>query len=64
MKKSEIVKLGVKLNAPLHLSWSCYINEDKACGECSSCILRLKAFEEAAIKDIIEYDNSPSLKRK
>ena len=55
MKKSKIVKLGAEFNAPLHLSWSCYINEDKACGECSSCILRIKAFEEAGIKDTIEY---------
>lgn len=55
MKKSEIVKLGAELNAPLHLSWSCYTNEDKACGECSSCVLRIKAFEEAGIKDMIEY---------
>ncbi len=55
MKKSEIVKLGIKLNAPLHLSWSCYINEDRACGECSSCVLRIKAFKEAKIEDRIEY---------
>jgi len=55
MKKSEIVKLGTELNAPLHLSWSCYNNEDKACGECNSCVLRIKAFEEAGIKDMIEY---------
>jgi len=55
LKKSKIVKLGAELNAPLHLSWSCYTNEDKACGECSSCVLRIKAFEEAEIKDMIEY---------
>ena len=55
LKKSEIVKLGLKLNAPLHLSWSCYTNEVKACGECSSCMLRLNAFKEAGIEDLIEY---------
>lgn len=55
MKKSEIVRLGAELNAPLHFSWSCYINEDKACGECNSCVLRIKSFEEAGIKDTIEY---------
>ncbi len=55
MKKSVIVKLGLKLNAPLHLSWSCYTNEDKACGVCSSCVLRLNAFKEAGIDDLIEY---------
>lgn len=55
MKKSEIVKLGAELNAPLHLTWSCYTGEVKACGECTSCLLRIKAFEEAGIKDMIEY---------
>ena len=55
MKKSEIIKIGIELNAPLHLSWSCYVNEEKSCGECSSCVLRLDAFKEAGIKDMIEY---------
>ena len=53
--KSEIVKMGVSLNAPLHLSWSCYKNTDKACGVCHSCFLRLKAFKEAGIIDPIVY---------
>jgi 7-cyano-7-deazaguanine synthase len=53
--KSEIVKMGVSLNAPLHLSWSCYKNTDKACGVCHSCFLRLKAFKEAGINDPIAY---------
>jgi 7-cyano-7-deazaguanine synthase len=53
--KSEIVKMGVSLGAPLHLSWSCYKNTDKACGRCHSCFLRLKAFQEAGVKDPIPY---------
>lgn len=53
--KSEIVKIGVSLNAPLHLSWSCYKNTDKACGVCHSCFLRLKAFKEAGINDPVAY---------
>lgn len=53
--KSEIVKTGVSLGAPLHLSWSCYKNTDKACGRCHSCFLRLKAFKEAGVKDPILY---------
>ncbi|MCR4319999.1 MAG: 7-cyano-7-deazaguanine synthase QueC [Candidatus Brocadiaceae bacterium] len=53
--KSEIVKMGMTLNAPLHLSWSCYKNTDKACGACHSCFLRLKAFSEAGVKDPIAY---------
>lgn len=53
--KSEIVKTGVSLKSPLHLSWSCYKNTDKACRLCHSCFLRLKAFKEAGIKDPIAY---------
>lgn len=51
MKKAEIVKKGASLNAPLHLTWSCYKNNDLACGECNSCLLRSKAFQEAGIED-------------
>ncbi len=53
--KAEIVKMGVSLSAPLHLSWSCYKNTTKACGVCHSCFLRLKAFSEAGVKDPIAY---------
>lgn len=53
--KADIVRLGKKLNAPLDLTWSCYNGEDKACGHCDSCRLRLKGFEEAGYKDEIEY---------
>ncbi|MFQ5963624.1 MAG: 7-cyano-7-deazaguanine synthase QueC [Candidatus Scalinduaceae bacterium] len=55
MNKSEIVKKGIELNAPLHLTWSCYENNDKACGRCQSCILRLKAFKDAGVEDRIPY---------
>jgi 7-cyano-7-deazaguanine synthase len=55
LKKSEIVKRGIQLNAPLHLTWSCYQNSEKACGRCESCGLRLKGFREAGIKDPIPY---------
>ena len=55
LSKVEIVKKGVKLGAPLHLTWSCYQNQDLACGRCVSCRLRLKAFKEADIKDSISY---------
>ncbi len=56
LSKAEIVKKGVELDAPLHLTWSCYQNQDLACGRCLSCRLRLKAFKEAGIKDPILYD--------
>jgi 7-cyano-7-deazaguanine synthase len=55
MSKSEIVKKGIELAAPLQLTWSCYERNDKACGSCQSCLLRLKAFEEAGVKDKIHY---------
>ena len=55
MRKSEIVAKGVELGAPLHLTWSCYKNIDRACGVCDSCVLRLRAFSEAGIEDPVEY---------
>jgi 7-cyano-7-deazaguanine synthase len=55
MHKSQIVRLGIDLKAPLHLTWSCYQNEDKACGVCDSCVLRLRGFEEAGAEDPIPY---------
>jgi 7-cyano-7-deazaguanine synthase len=55
MKKSEIIRRGMELGAPLHLTWSCYQNEDKACGACDSCLLRLAAFAEAGARDPIPY---------
>jgi 7-cyano-7-deazaguanine synthase len=55
MKKSEIVRRGAELNAPLDRSWSCYQFEDEACGICDSCRLRLAAFAEAGLRDPIEY---------
>jgi 7-cyano-7-deazaguanine synthase len=55
MRKSEIVRRGLKLGAPLHLSWSCYQGEEEACGACDSCRLRLRAFAEAGVVDPIPY---------
>lgn len=55
MKKSEIIRRGSQLGAPLHLTWSCYQDEQKACGACDSCRLRLRAFAEAGLTDPIPY---------
>lgn len=55
LRKSEIVKKGIERGAPLHLSWSCYRAEDKACGTCDSCALRLRGFREAGETDPIPY---------
>lgn len=56
MTKGEIVKEGVRLNVPFHLTWSCYKGGEKACGKCDSCILRLKGFKAAGVEDPIEYE--------
>jgi 7-cyano-7-deazaguanine synthase len=55
LKKSEIVKRGLELGAPLELTWSCYQSSDLACGNCDSCALRLRAFREAGVTDPISY---------
>ncbi|HKS26861.1 MAG TPA: 7-cyano-7-deazaguanine synthase QueC [Pyrinomonadaceae bacterium] len=55
MLKSEIVQRGVKLHAPLNLTWSCYSADERACGRCDSCALRLRAFEAAGLRDPILY---------
>ena len=55
MRKAEIVRLGLELGAPFDLTWSCYSREDEACGVCDSCVLRLRAFEAAGVRDPIPY---------
>jgi 7-cyano-7-deazaguanine synthase len=55
MRKAEIVRLGLELGVPFDLTWSCYSREDRACGECDSCRLRLRAFEAAGVPDPIPY---------
>ena len=53
LKKSEIIRKGIELGAPLHLTWSCYQSEDTPCGVCDSCLLRMRAFAEAGSNDPI-----------
>jgi 7-cyano-7-deazaguanine synthase len=55
MRKAAIVTRGLELGAPLDLTWSCYQREDRACGICDSCVLRLRAFREAGAEDPIPY---------
>jgi 7-cyano-7-deazaguanine synthase len=55
LKKSEIIRRGLELGAPLQLTWSCYQGEELACGSCDSCLLRLRAFAEAGVRDPIAY---------
>lgn len=55
MRKSEIVRQGIELGAPLGQTWSCYQGEEEACGACDSCRLRRRAFAEAGYTDPIAY---------
>jgi 7-cyano-7-deazaguanine synthase len=55
LSKREIVRRGIELKAPLHLTWSCYREQQAACGECDSCLLRLRGFQEAGVEDPIPY---------
>lgn len=55
LKKSQIVQKALELNVPLKHTWSCYKDEDKACGVCDSCRLRLRGFELAGVNDPIPY---------
>lgn len=55
MRKPEIVATGLRLGAPLHLTWSCYRESEVACGTCDSCALRLRAFREVGVADPIRY---------
>lgn len=55
LNKGQIVRRGLDLGAPLHLSWSCYQGEEAACGTCESCVLRLRGFAAAGATDPIMY---------
>ena len=55
LSKREIVLKAVELKAPLELTWSCYQNDETACGVCDSCFLRLRGFREADLKDPLPY---------
>lgn len=59
LKKHEIVLKGKELDVPFELTWSCYQNEDRACGVCDSCGFRLRGFQRAGLEDPIEYAARP-----
>jgi len=63
LKKGDIIRRGLELGAPLYLTWSCYQDEDLACGACDSCLLRLAAFAEAGATDPIPYRRALSATR-
>jgi 7-cyano-7-deazaguanine synthase len=58
MRKVEIIRLGLELGAPFDLTWSCYCRENRACGICDSCVLRLRAFAEVGVTDPIPYETA------
>jgi 7-cyano-7-deazaguanine synthase len=62
LKKAQIIQKGIELRAPLHLTWSCYQNAEEACGVCDSCLLRLRAFEEAGVCDPIPYRRAATVR--
>ena len=55
MTKADIVREGLRVKAPLDLTWSCYQGGEKSCGVCDSCVLRLKGFREAGARDPVPY---------
>jgi len=59
LRKHAIVRLGLELAAPFHVTWSCYSGESFACGVCESCVLRLRAFAEAGVDDPLPYATNP-----
>ena len=59
--KKEIVELANSMGLPLEKTWSCYARDDRACGKCDSCALRLRGFREANLKDPAPYAVSPEV---
>lgn len=59
MNKKQIVECGIALKAPLDKTWSCYQNEQEACGVCDSCALRLRGFRQAGHEDPLPYVTRP-----
>ena len=60
LDKAGIVRMGLELGVPFGLTWSCYVNDEVACGRCSSCVLRLKGFAAAGVADPIPYQTAPA----
>ena len=56
MTKSDLVSLGTELDAPLHLTWSCYAGNEIHCGKCGTCVERKEAFALANVPDPTKYE--------
>ena len=61
--KKDIVRMGISMGVPFEHSWSCYREQEKACGVCDSCALRLRAFAEAGAADPLPYETRPGYNR-
>jgi 7-cyano-7-deazaguanine synthase len=59
LTKAQIVRRGVDLAVPFEKTWSCYQSQERACGACESCVLRLKGFADAGVRDPIPYRGQP-----
>lgn len=57
LNKEEIVEMGIKYDAPMELSYSCYKGRKKQCGVCESCMRRKRAFKNLGLEDKSEYEN-------
>lgn len=57
LMKHEIVKMGVDIKAPLHLTWSCYNSGKRHCGKCGPCFMRRTAFQINGIPEVIKYED-------
>ncbi len=60
LNKGDIIKKGFDLDVPFEKTWSCYLGKEKACGRCDSCLLRLKGFKKAGLKDPLKYEILPN----
>ena len=54
--KTDILREGMKLHVPYEHTWSCYRNDEKACGTCGSCHFRKEAFAAIGIPDPVQYE--------
>jgi 7-cyano-7-deazaguanine synthase len=62
MSKRDIVEIGLELDVPFEHTWSCYSTQERACGKCDSCALRLRGFARAGAEDPLLYEIKPIYK--
>lgn len=55
--KPAIVQRALALRAPVHMTWTCYLGAERACGVCDACQLRVAAFQQVGVTDPIPYES-------